>query len=279
MPSTQAPLPATKITAFPSTSTWTMTPGCKLIRVVLIGAGGGGGGGVAAASGTARGGGAGGCGGGIVDRFFQLSDIPSPVTVTVGAHGTGGPPVTNNATANNGVTGGDTSFGAYAVAKGGSFGSAGTATISPSGNVWPQGLGNFPGAIGGTGRIGTGSTDAQALAPGAPGGGGGMGVATSPAAGVGGNGGYGGYSYTQNAPAGGTNAGGNGTAGDNTIINFTCGTGGGGGGTNGTTAVGNGGAGGIGAGGGGGGGIAATAVASGAGGNGGEGYAWIVEFF
>jgi hypothetical protein len=130
---------------YTSSSTFTKAsfPWLRALRIKVQAAGGGGGGAattgannIAIASG--------GSGGAYVERLTSdIAGLPSSVTVTVGAGGTGGGPG-----AVNGNTGGSSSFGSLVSASAGFGGGGGTS----------QGINGFPsfvpeGAIGGTGDL------------------------------------------------------------------------------------------------------------------------------
>ena len=86
-------------------STWTSTGKTDLKRIVVTAYGGGAGGGANSGGGS----------GGIGIRTIELADLSTNVTVTVGAGGA------------SGAVGGNTSFGSYMTATGGSAGSGDTA--------------------------------------------------------------------------------------------------------------------------------------------------------
>jgi hypothetical protein len=96
----------------------------KYLKVICVGAGGGGGSGKSrtAPFGT---GGRGGGGGAIVWTQFISSQIPSSVTITVGAGGAGGSSVTAGSNGNTGGNGNNTSFGMLVIAEGGRGGLGG----------------------------------------------------------------------------------------------------------------------------------------------------------
>jgi hypothetical protein len=121
------------------TYTYSKLGNLKYLKVICVGAGGGGGGGRAANT-IPRFGGKGGGGGAIVTAQFKTSEIPSSVTITVGATGSGGAAsiATNNG--NPGTNGGNTSFGSLVVAAGGTSGSGGT---NAQGQSQPGGRGGL----------------------------------------------------------------------------------------------------------------------------------------
>lgn len=150
---------APSVQTFLADGTYTMPTGVKTLLVRAWGAGGSGGS-TALAVNEAGGGG----GGGYMERWFQASDISSPVTVTVG---TGGVGVSGEAAGNVGE---NTTFGSYITAYGGGgggtsgtgggggggaglFGAGGTASGASAGAAGAPGV-PF-GAIGGTGSTAT----------------------------------------------------------------------------------------------------------------------------
>lgn len=174
------------IQEFAASGTYTKPAGAKAVRVILFaGGGGGGGGGKAATSTIVSGGGAGG-GGGSCERMFDASLLAGTVTVTVGTGGGGGTGATVNGPGNNGVAGGDTSFGTHAKAWGGGFGAGGNASVAAGGGAGGSERANGGNASGATNGSNTNSVagaagNANSTSP--TGGGGG---AVSPATGAGG---------------------------------------------------------------------------------------------
>lgn len=114
-------------------STWTKPVGALFVMVEVWGAGGGGGSGAKGNS-TSITGGTGGAGGAYTQRLFNASELPSTVSVVVGAGGNGGAAQTTaGSNGNNGTAGGASKFGAYLTAYGGGLGYLGsTATGTPS---------------------------------------------------------------------------------------------------------------------------------------------------
>ncbi|MBV6817497.1 phage tail protein [Rahnella sp. PD12R] len=108
------------IQQFSSSGTYTPTAGTTRIVVEVVAGGGGGGAALYTTSSQVSMGGGGG-GGGTASSLLQLSSITTPTSVTVGAGGSGG---TTSAIA---TSGGNSSFGSYLSASGGTFGPAGTA--------------------------------------------------------------------------------------------------------------------------------------------------------
>lgn len=255
---------------------YTVPAGAQTLDVTLVGGGAGGGSGAYAAAGNV-GGGSGGGAGGYSRQQFQASQIASPVTVTVGAGGTGGAAVTspgagNPATNNAGIS----SFAPYLWAHGGTVGGAGNATNGSAVGGGSGGAGMIIGSAGGptvttanAGGAGVGSTTC--------GGGAGGGVNTTAQ-----NGGGTGTTFlgsNSNTAAGGIVGSTAPTNGSSVAQGDT--TPGGGGGAAalsgaaqaGSDAQANGGAGG------GGGGACQNGTTSGKGGNGGSGFALIIAYF
>lgn len=118
--------------------TWTK-PSTGVVALVTIWGGGGGGG--RFSGGSAGGGGGGAC----AQKLFQLSDLPSTVTVTIGVGGNGGV-----ASSSNGSAGGTTTFGALLSAFGG--GGGGTTTGGGGGGTLSVGGQGSAGGNGGNGH-------------------------------------------------------------------------------------------------------------------------------
>lgn len=267
---------------FSASGTWTKPAGSTVVLVECWGAGGGGGSGRRGAISTSRSSGGGGGGGAYTYRLFDIADLTSTVTVTIGAGGAGGAAVTVDTTSgNNGSTGGDTTFGSYltAFAGGGGGGGGQTPAVGRGGSpleaASPDTNANTSALLVGVGGVGAAQSSTTAIAgyfsyQGGAGGGAGGDISTS--------------NVSDPGAAGGSNSGVNGGGGAGGSVGNSgtngsqlaggAGTGGGGGGAG--VAVGgvggSGGAGGAGGGGGGGGGGSLNGSNSGAGGNGGNGY-------
>lgn len=279
----------------PGTFTWTKPAGAKAVFVYVVGGGGGGGSGAVNQTSSIRGGGGGGSAGGFTQSWMNAADLPSTVTVTVGAGGAGGAsrPAGVAQAGNVGVSGTATTFGVYLRGAPGVNGNAGTlsggggggsgTTISLFGSYGLTTLGGGPGAAGTAANANDGSSF-----QGMPGQGGGGGAGQTAAVTTPTNGGNGGGKLAALSTNSGTGAavlggvGGNGTtqtaatAGTATYAWGYVGTGGGGGFYRTATNGGTGGAGGAPGGGGGGGGSSDISNASGAGGQGGAGYCLVI---
>ena len=278
----------------PGTYTWTKPAGAKAVFVFVAAGGGGGGGGAVNATNGIRGGGGGGGGGGFTQIWMNADDLPSTVTVTVGAGGAGGASRPSGSAQSGlvGQAGGATTFGSFLRAAPGAAGFQGTVANGGSGGGGSNNslfcfygltvLGAGSGGVG-AGTAGNDIGTSQPLA--AQGGGGGAGAAANVTTAA--NGGTGGgklYNTAQSGTAAAMvgGAGGVGStataavAGTNAYAFGWCGTGGGGGFYRTATNGGTGGAGGAPAGGGGGGGGSDVSNASGAGGAGGPGFCLVI---
>lgn len=290
---------------FTSSGTWTKPGNASFVLVECWGGGGGG------TSGQAIGtslpnfanGGSGGGGSAKTWLMFPAALLPSTVSVTIGAGGTGGvspAPNGSNQSQVSGTNGGTTTFGSYLLCVGGfangngssvsndginptpvlnsAYGIGGSATqivpppYSGSGGEFGGGSGgglNYQGPYSGGGSIWGSAGGAS---------GGAINNSTIQSGGTGGlPGNANGASYLNGGGgAAGGSSGNNGTNGQQQI--WGSGGGGGGGGASSTAAGGNGGNGGTGGGGGGGGGATLRTYRSGSGGNGGNGccrvYTW-----
>lgn len=282
-----APLPGTppvdgrpniQVFKTPGAFTWTKPDGCTHVDVICIGAGGGGGSGRKQASDTSNShGGGGGQGGGVSRHSFDASILDDTVDGVIGAGGVGGVSVSGATTnGNDGVNGGNSSFGTFLQAQGGAKGKGGTAAGVAA--ATGKGIGNVS-----TGTNGAGQSpplqagDATGFAP-TGGGGGGFNGGGSTAS-------DGGSFIAANGAMlpidllggahGVASIGGNGS---DAPTNYMGGTGGGGGATSATTRF-NGGRGGYPGGGGGGGNTGLNSVFdSGFGGQGGDGLVAVISY-
>ncbi len=280
-------------TTFTTNGTWTKSAGLKRILVCAVGAGGGGGSGRRFAAGNNRFGGGGGGGGEVVWLSVAAEGLGSTVAVTIGTGGTGGAGILVDDTSGNiGIVGGDTSFGAIVIAKGGNPGGGGGAAGGTIGAGGPIASGNpqyGPFALsGGNGAVGnTVTTSAGATGfigtTGAPGGGGGGGISNTNVIGVAAM--TGGAVYQNGVLIAGPVSGAtpNGVANKSVFLHFstslTSGYGLGTGGAGGVPAFPNGGNGGLYGAGGGGGSGTLNGTTSGAGGNGANGLIVVMEFY
>ncbi|MEH5889120.1 hypothetical protein [Enterobacter roggenkampii] len=124
---------------FTSSGTYTPSAGTKKIKVYATG-GGGGGGGSAATDSTTRSCGGGGGAGSTVISVFNISDITTPVSITIGSGGSAG--AGGGSSGGVGGNGGSTLFGSLITAAGG-FGGGGGGQATDSGSfVNPNGGGN-----------------------------------------------------------------------------------------------------------------------------------------
>jgi hypothetical protein len=182
------------VAVYSAGATWTKPAHLLAIRVRMTGGGGAGGGAAVTAAGQLSGGSGGGAGA-YSEAWFAASSLPSTVAVTVGTGGTGVSGAAGNA-------GGDTSFGAYLTAPGGTGGTHAAASTSTIAVTPGSGgaSGSVSGASGGTIRLSGGTGERTFLVPasnfGTTGNGGSNVFASSQGAGnlngTGGNGGTGG---------------------------------------------------------------------------------------
>ena len=275
--------------------TWTKPSGAKAVFVVVVGGGGGGGGGAVNQTSGTRGGGGGAGAGAITQTWMNAADLPSTVTVTVGAGGAGGASRASGtvSSGNAGSAGGATTFGTYIRAAYGQAGGAGTVagggTAAGGSVVSLLGVYGITVLGGGAGAVTNGSNGGDASSfQGMPGQGGGGGAGASAGSTTAANGGNGGGKLAASSTNSGTAAavlGGTGgvgstataaTAGTSTYAWGYVGTGGGGGFYKTATNGGNGGTGGAPGGGGGGGGASDVSNSSGAGGNGADGFCLVI---
>ena len=138
-----APVVRTYVTAA-SPATWTKPAGLKYV-VVEVQAAGGGGGGVNGGSGGGTSAGSGGAGG-YSKKVIAVASLGATETVTIGATGTGG-----SAGDNDGVAGGNASFGAHATATGGGLGERGNSAGGGAGGAGASGDINITGGSGASG--------------------------------------------------------------------------------------------------------------------------------
>lgn len=133
---------------FTTSGSYTPTVGANTIEVELVGGGGAGGGTGGSSSGTLSSGPGGGAGG-YARKRTQIASLTLPVSVTVGAGGTG---VTNG----SGTAGGTSSFGSVLSATGGSGGpvSAATSVTSTTGTIPASGASGGAGAGGDINGVG-----------------------------------------------------------------------------------------------------------------------------
>jgi hypothetical protein len=267
---------------FTSSGTWTKPSWAKAVYVLAVGGGGGGQSGTGPGSSTGnRNAGSGGNGALAVSRLIPASFLGGTETVTIGLGGDGGGAVAYpSGGQNNGINGGNTTFGSHLSATGGTGGTGSTTytigrvavSLTSATSFVVDGKGPNTTSAGSAGTVG----GRGYYGPGAGGGGGSSGATTVSA---GGNGG--GFGKDAGA-AGATTAGATGSAAT------SIGDGGGGGVGPSSSGVGAGvpgGAGGVGylGGGGGGGGngryiSVSEYYSSGPGGNGGGGYVLVISF-
>lgn len=202
----------TEIITYNASSTWTKQTGLDFIRVQAWGGGGSG----ASVAGSSAGGGGGG--GGYMEVWIPANQLGSTETVTIGAGGAA------RAATGNGNNGGNTTFGSFITAFGGSGGTSaigGNGGVVQTGDTVFRGLGvnDAAGGVGifyGGGAGGDASNNGGAALFGAAGGGGTGGISS----GIGGTSIYGGNggngAATGNASAGVAPGGGGGATDDGT---------------------------------------------------------------
>jgi hypothetical protein len=137
----------------PGTFTWNKPSGAQTVYVIAVGGGGQGGSGAAGTSAAARTGGGGGAGGGVATGWLAASQLPSSVTVTVGAGGNNaGAAVSGTNAGNAGQAGSNSLFGTYLTGGAGQHGGGGGAGAAGSGGG--SGTGTALGGAGGTSAVG-----------------------------------------------------------------------------------------------------------------------------
>jgi hypothetical protein len=271
---------------FTANGTWTKPTGARLVHYLLIGGGGGGGAGRRSLQNNSLCGGGGGAGGGITAGYVDPAFLGSTETITIGAGGTGAVDSADNTNGAAGTAGGESSFGSFIKARGGSAG--GGASSSPGGAGAATTLAslfygtNASTAAGAGGALSSTPPSNAAASVYLPTGGGGGGARGSSTNGVGSKGGDIGQTNTGITSAPAIAAGTNGPAGIRSQSSWA-GTGGGGGSMSSDNAVlagfsgGNGGL--YGGGGGGGSGAANSAGGSTAGGTGAAGLVIVTTYF
>ena len=206
---------------FTSSGTWTKPSGYADDHPVLVRAWGAGGGGSRKSSSLDA---SGGGGGGYIEYTFRMADLPSSVTVTIGAAGAG-----RTGSSGDGGVGGNSTFGALLTAYGGGGGGtaiggggAGSHAAGGTGSTTAASIGGGPGGSGAIGGVpGTiwggagggagGYVGGNAIWGGAGGGGAGASAVSGGVSVFGGNGGAGGDASpaptTGQAPGGGGGGG------------------------------------------------------------------------
>jgi hypothetical protein len=271
---------------YTANDTWTKPAGARLVHYLLIGGGGGGGAGRRSLPTNSLGGGGGGAGGGITAGYVDPAFLGSTETITIGAGGTGAVDSADNTNGAAGTAGGESSFGSFIKARGGSAGGGGSSSGGSAGAAttlaslfYGTNASTAAGASGAASSTPPSNAAASVYLPTGGGGGGGRGSSTN---GVGSKGGDIGQTNTGITSAPAIAAGTNGPAGIRSQSSWA-GTGGGGGSMSSDNAVhtgfsgGNGGL--YGGGGGGGSGAANSAGGSNAGGAGGNGIVIVTTYF
>jgi hypothetical protein len=266
--------------------TWTKPTGARLVHYLLIGGGGGGGAGRRSLQNNSLGGGGGGAGGGITAGYVDPVFLGSTETITIGAGGTGAVDSADNTNGASGTAGGESSFGSFIKARGGSAGGGGSSSGGSAGAATTLAslfYGTNASTAAGAGGAASSTPPSNAAASVyLPTGGGGGGARASSINGVGSKGGDIGQTNTGITSAPAIAAGTNGPAGIRSQSSWA-GTGGGGGSMSSDNAVhtgfsgGNGGL--YGGGGGGGSGAVNGAGGSSAGGTGGNGIVIVTTYF
>lgn len=170
---------------FTSSGTWTKPSGYADDHPVLVRAWGAGGGGARHSSLADA---AGGGGGGYIEYTFRMADLPSSVTVTIGAVGAG-----RTGSNGNGTAGGNSTFGALLTGYGGGGGGSASNGGAGGGSAAAGGTGSATGGSvgGGAGGAGAAGGDAGTIWGGGGGGDGGFAGGNAVWGGAGGAGGNG----------------------------------------------------------------------------------------
>lgn len=175
---------------YTANDTWNKPANCSLAYVEVVGGGGGGSGGAGGAAFGNRGGGGGGGGGNRLTSIFQISDLASTISVTVGGIANGGTGGTS-AFGSTGTAGNISSFGTllYGYAGGGATsGGGGGGGGTSSGATSVTGFG----ALGGSAFAVSNLSNSYATNIGAPGVDGGSSTVAGNSSYLGGGGGGGG---------------------------------------------------------------------------------------
>jgi hypothetical protein len=166
-----SPVATSSVTVFTSSGTWTKPSSGTAAKIYLWGGGGSGG--------RSTAGGGGGGGGACVVAEYRLADLPSTVSVTIGAGGS----VTAGTTTVNGAVGANSVFGSLFTAYGGGGGVGGGSSDGGGGGGWRSagtfltgGSGYDATSRGGFGAEPSSSTEASSSTYGGGGAGGASGV-------------------------------------------------------------------------------------------------------
>src|SRR3989304_1840251 len=189
---------------FTSDGLWTKPSNARWVQVVACGGGGGGGSGGRWSSAVNRFGGGGGASGSGVVAWLTASLLGVTEAVVVGPGGPGGPAVAVNDTEGNpGLSGGNSTFGLWAAARGGNNGDGGTQGAGLGGLATGLLAGDYQGLPGGDGQSSGDGDNAP----------GGLGAGFAHSAGGGGGGG--------GASNNGFNSGAGGDGGDGIVVVVT----------------------------------------------------------
>src|SRR3972149_4009249 len=138
---------------FTSDGLWTKPSNARWVQVIAFGGGGGGGSGGRWSSAVNRFGGGGGASGSGVVAWLPASLLGVTEAVVVGPGGQGGPAVAVNDTEGNpGLSGGNSTFGLWAAARGGNNGDGGTQGAGLGGLATGLLAGDYQGLPGGDGQ-------------------------------------------------------------------------------------------------------------------------------